>query len=634
MPIVGCCFCCCRLCGNCGGKRQQKETDNMHCMRRIFSVVMFGCTVFVLVGNICTYVSNDRMTTAFDKIDEIVENNLDDIDTFVDLVQQQVQTIGQINLNRTRDAILSHMDATNMSESMSAFVLNKLSGGQIDAMAAHIDDITGALSEFQNELTRLEQAWPGPATNPVTPILGQFPNNDITTFKANSPIKQVKSDLKAKIEAAVTVPITGAATDMKVAFTEMAVQTKDMVDNIQKFKDETKGTLNIASMKSQVKDYTKTARTYDAYRKIGGLVLSAMTTLIVIFMTLGVAFGFLGQGMSTVPTERGCVSNSGGNLLMAGVAFIFIFSWPLMLLTTFSFIIGAPIERFVCQPLADPELKLIKTMEDKFFSDAQATLGAPVSSVLRGCRDGESAYTAFNLATRFNITTIEAKLAEQKTKIADQMQNTINSVATTAQHVGHFENQVTGFTQLTSAFTTVTTIDLAPLEATARSFPVLDISPLIQAQNKIKGLSTNFQKWENDFMSGMRNASRDILVGGTLDTLVTGFKERIVKIADTYVTSTKSSVLNDVGKCTPVWNLYHSIVVVALCQYTIDSFNGFWFSIGWCLFFFIPSLVFGVKLAKHFRRMEMPDDVEGDLHMDHLGNNKVSPAPGHIGHQQ
>lgn len=35
--------------------------------------------------------------------------------------------------------------------------------------------------------------------------------------------------------------------------------------------------------------------------------------------------------------------------------------------------------------------------------------------------------------------------------------------------------------------------------------------------------------------------------------------------------------------------------------------NGFWFGIGWCIFFFLPSIIFATKLAKHYRRMKTHD---------------------------
>jgi prominin 1 len=38
--------------------------------------------------------------------------------------------------------------------------------------------------------------------------------------------------------------------------------------------------------------------------------------------------------------------------------------------------------------------------------------------------------------------------------------------------------------------------------------------------------------------------------------------------------------------------------------------NAFWFSVGWCLFFFIPCLIFAVKLAGLYRREHDEKDFD------------------------
>jgi len=35
--------------------------------------------------------------------------------------------------------------------------------------------------------------------------------------------------------------------------------------------------------------------------------------------------------------------------------------------------------------------------------------------------------------------------------------------------------------------------------------------------------------------------------------------------------------------------------------------NAFWFSLGWCTFFLLPSIILSVRLAKFYRRMDIAD---------------------------
>lgn len=46
-------------------------------------------------------------------------------------------------------------------------------------------------------------------------------------------------------------------------------------------------------------------------------MLAAVVTLIVSLQFFGLVFGSVGQGLRAAPSERGCVSNAGGNFLIA-----------------------------------------------------------------------------------------------------------------------------------------------------------------------------------------------------------------------------------------------------------------------------------------------------------------------------
>lgn len=50
-----------------------------------------------------------------------------------------------------------------------------------------------------------------------------------------------------------------------------------------------------------------------------------------------------------------------------------------------------------------------------------------------------------------------------------------------------------------------------------------------------------------------------------------------------------------------------SAVDVFLCRYIIDPMNLFWFGIGKATIFLLPAIIFAVKLAKYYRRMDSED---------------------------
>ncbi|XP_052773862.1 prominin-1-A-like [Mya arenaria] len=621
MPIVGCCFCCCRMCGNCGGKREQEADDNMHCKRRVFSAILFTTTIFIFVGNICTYVANDQMSNALEGVNDIVGNNLDDVDTFLDLLESQVTTIGETNMNKTRDAIVDKMNATRMADDLSLYVLDELSDGALDQMNTNKERVIQAYKSFKTENARLKAAVPPLTPNPFATVEASLGTTDtsIKKFTDNDPIAQVKADLVTDMETKLKSSLTTQKTDVTDAFGKMSEQTKTIVDQIKGLREDAKGSLNVASIKDTVRSYTDSGKTFDGYRRKAGLGLSAMTTLVAALLALGMVFGTVGQGLRTEPTERGSVSSCGGHFLIAGVAFVFIFSSLLMLLTTLCFALGAPLERFLCQPLTDPDMKLLKEFETRdSFKSVADTLGGSITSSLKACKDGKSAYEAFHLEKRFNLTQIDTIFQDQKAKIDKSLDDTLKSI-TGATNAGNLEAKAsTSFNDLETTFVSLPWSSMNT--AVTKSQGVgLDMSGFKAAVDELKAIQVEIPTWKTNFTKGMKKAQDDITA--QLPRLVGKFKNEVIHIAEVFVTSTKKSLLEDVGKCTPVWNLYHSIIGVAVCQYIIDAFNGFWFSIGWCLFFFVPSLIFAVKLAKHYRSVD-PEDQPFE--------NKVGPSPDEV----
>jgi hypothetical protein len=43
---------------------------------------------------------------------------------------------------------------------------------------------------------------------------------------------------------------------------------------------------------------------------------------------------------------------------------------------------------------------------------------------------------------------------------------------------------------------------------------------------------------------------------------------------------------------------------MAVCNEIVDSFNGFWASIGWCYLFFLPSIALAISLVSLYRKSE------------------------------
>jgi len=73
-----------------------------------------------------------------------------------------------------------------------------------------------------------------------------------------------------------------------------------------------------------------------------------------------------------------------------------------------------------------------------------------------------------------------------------------------------------------------------------------------------------------------------------------------------YTQWVKDSLTAEVAQCKPISNLVDSMEIVG-CSFIVDSVNVFWFGLGGCCILLIPSIIFSVKLAKYYRRMDTED---------------------------
>ncbi|XP_065919137.1 prominin-1-A-like isoform X2 [Dysidea avara] len=99
--------------------------------------------------------------------------------------------------------------------------------------------------------------------------------------------------------------------------------------------------------------------------------------------------------------------------------------------------------------------------------------------------------------------------------------------------------------------------------------------------------------------------------------------EHFIAYATDFANWAINNLENEIGRCRPLYatyiNLYYEV-----CEDAVDGINGFWLAIGWCVLFFIPTLVFTACLSCYFRSAEKPDAVFEDCIC--LENTRIPPA--------
>ncbi|KAK6324362.1 hypothetical protein J4Q44_G00037040 [Coregonus suidteri] len=338
----------------------------------------------------------------------------------------------------------------------------------------------------------------------------------------------------------------------------------------------------------------------DFYRWIGCVAVLCTVVLVLTFNFLGLLCGTCGYDKQATPTTRGCLSNTGGNLLMAGVGFSFIFAWALMGLVSAGFVVGGNMEKLFCEPLANRQL----------FKNPNINL--TVGSMCVDCYDNNGLYHALQLETMFNVNTFLNTTVFNKdlVKVLEGVSIDLQSMVLLEQdgrdNLLTFSNAGIGDINydayLAEVNKGVTLVDLLSfsneLEAQA------DLLPRGALENALKGHASSIRQIHREQVVPMEQAMKFVRARETdvyMRSLVGYFRQ--------YTDWVKNSLTGEVAQCKPISNIMDSMEIVA-CSFIVDSVNTFWFGLSGCCVFLIPSIILSVKLAKYYRRMDTEDVFE------------------------
>jgi len=82
------------------------------------------------------------------------------------------------------------------------------------------------------------------------------------------------------------------------------------------------------------------------------------------------------------------------------------------------------------------------------------------------------------------------------------------------------------------------------------------------------------------------------------------------------------SILNEVANCNPYYEPV-AILIDAVCVKMLDPVNGICFGLGWALMFFLPAIIFAVKLNNLYRTNEPYSNFGSQRESDRKGINTM-----------
>uniref|UniRef100_A0A8C4IAW4 Prominin 1 b n=1 Tax=Dicentrarchus labrax TaxID=13489 RepID=A0A8C4IAW4_DICLA len=700
-PIIGMCFCVCRCCENCGGEMHQRQRKNADCQRGFYTASLVATSIFIVVGVLIAYAANHNVSIQIKSTRRLINTNMRDMKTFANNTPAQIEYL-TAQYTTAKNKVLSELD--NIGPLLGGRIHSQLEkevvpsldtalrmAGAMRETKEALENVSSSLEVLQEGTGQLQARLTGERASLSNTLSDPACTNGAVSPTCNT-IRSTLSQLGISADYSklrdVSHALDNIDTVLKTDLTNIVQkgyssfndtprlvkeQTKNIVSGVKgtldKIGAEINGFSKMFPVEASLANFTiflnqglKNIESYypqidqmDFYRWIGCVAVLCLVVLVLAFNILGLLCGSCGYDKQATPTTRGCLSNTGGNLLMAGVGFSFIFVWVLMAMVTTFFIVGGNVEKLVCEPLANRQLfKIIDTpflvhpakknfLPGMLFQNPNIDL--TLGSMYRDCFENNGLYHALQLETMFNINSFL-----NRTVYNNDLAKVFESVQVDLQHITLLEQagrdnlinfansgigQIDYEAYLAEVNKGVTLVDLlsfsTDLEAQA------DQLPRGALENALKGHASSIRQIHREQVVPMEQAmvitfrhntntthilnSYNLPAIDAAEYLITnnashvvkqetkGYVQSLVGYFRQYTEWVKNSLTAEVAQCKPISNIVDSMEIVA-CSFIVDSVNTFWFGLGGCCILLIPSIIFSVKLAKYYRRMDTEDVFE------------------------
>ncbi|XP_052100624.1 prominin-1-A-like [Mytilus californianus] len=473
--------------------------------------------------------------------------------------------------------------------------------------------------------------------------------NDVANENLTDLANSVQSQFD-NLDSTINSSTVSARDSIKSTLDSFKSTLNTMVDD---FENQIQGAVDTSNLKSDVTNILTLAKNYDKYRQLFSYPLLSIYALIPVLTICGLLIGYFCRTPGVKPTERPFCSCCGGNLIMAAIGIMFMIGSLLMLLTSLTFITGGPMEK-MCQSFED--LTVFRDFVDDngipdfhfgdvLLNDPNTTIS--IYNLMVGCRTNQAVFTLLHLDKLIKVDeylnytqylgNIESEIASISSSIdisnyeilSKDLEDALNSFATSGLDGINFTqindtlNQTITTFNMTSVISTLTTIESQCIDPTkakwtthiadAETLRNVTIPAVTTAQSNLQAsisvleglVNTGITDKINEVLITARNADDQIQNNMTsiISQTADDFKNQLLSYIDSYIDQVRYLIYNELAACLPIWNLWDSLTTT-FCNYAIDPLNGFWFALGWGLFFCIPLTIVGIKLSNYYRRLK------------------------------
>ncbi|KAL3044506.1 hypothetical protein OYC64_012907 [Pagothenia borchgrevinki] len=713
VPIIGIFFCMCRCCDNCGGEMHQRQRKNADCRRGLLGTLLFSTSLVITIGVLCAYAANQNLSSQVKNIRRLVNSNMRDLHTFVNDTPMQIDYLISQYATAKNKVIY---DLDNIGPLLGGRIHDQLDK-EVHPALDRVLNMAGAMRETKEALENVSmglevlQEGTGKLNFNLSLVRTSInrtlsdpgchdEESDATSAQLCRNIRQSLSQLQIganftrlpkvnnQLEKMNDVMRTDLSAIVQKGYSSLndtpnmvIEQTRSVVESVQGLMDGignnissfskvfpvqsclSNFTIAISHAHAKIEEYYPEIDKLDFYRWIGCIALCCMVVLVLAFNYLGLLCGTLGYDKHASPTTRGCISNTGGTMLVAGVGFSIIFSLVLMGVVTVMFLLGGNMEKLFCEPFHTKEVfKVVDTpylvnpewknfIPGYMYNDSDLELTA--ESLYSTCKENKGIYSAMRLDKLFNISSflnstvftkdVVSQLESVKIDLrgiimleAEGKQNLVDfsdaglSEINYADYLEEVNKGVTVMDLLTYARELEAQTDLMPrggLQSslkghigTLRQIHAQQIIPMEQAMSALNQSMRFLERTASDLPNKVLAVLEAIeaaqyLISQNATQLInqeTGkYTATIVGYFNQYIEWVRTSLALEVAPCKPFSNMLDTAEIIT-CSFVVDSMNTFWMGLGCSALFLLPSIILAVKLAKFYRRMDT-EDVYDDI---------------------
>ncbi|KAB5581686.1 hypothetical protein PHYPO_G00178600 [Pangasianodon hypophthalmus] len=452
--------------------------------------------------------------------------------------------------------------------------------------------------------------------------------------------------------------------DLQTIKSQVSQVTRDIpLDQLTEFSN------TLSTIQQDTKLYTPTIDQAEKLRWIIAVILCCLILLVVVCNLLGLMLGPAGLVPKDDPTDRSSTANCGGLFLMAGVGFSFLFSWIFMIVVLILFLIGGNTYTLICVPWKTQQLfQLIDTPDVIPGFQLSQSLGLKINltitDVYNDCQMNKSLWNTLHLEDIINLNNY-LNVSKYTGQVQEALENSNITLPSIVLLNSETKKQLISFSatassvNISSLMQKVTTPSGTNLSYIADRLDALvniqtNASIKAELQNEAKDLrfiqtqlnsTIKHQLMEldseierfSDIMSHINgtvenvlekvSSAQDVLNNNTTETVkskLTEFVDCQIGVFTTLAEWANQTITEQVGRCGPVAVSVNTVENL-FCSQLVDSLNAFWFSLGWCIVFLIPSIIFSVKLAKFYRRMKYKDEFMDNIMMSPIPRVNLKP---------